>query len=90
MNKLITIQPVCDNVYVCLHACYVVIYMLNICVCVCTSKPCRRTLRVDRGPRPQATYNCGVSSLAKSAICYKRDEKYEPARKVKHCQKTLY
>lgn len=37
-----------------------------------TSSPCLRTLRDDRGPRPQATYNCGVSSLAKSAICMEK------------------
>ena len=33
-----------------------------------TSKPCRNTLRVERGPLPQRVYNCGVSSLAKSAV----------------------
>lgn len=32
-----------------------------------TSSPCLSTLKVDFGPLPQAMYNCGVSSLAKSA-----------------------
>lgn len=61
-------------------------------VCVsCTSSPCLRTLRVDRGPRPQATYNCGVSSLAKSAICQKQKETYEPTRKcnVHYCSEVV-
>lgn len=43
-----------------------------ICMCVSTSSPWRRTLIVDLGPRPQATYNWGVSSLARSAICHKQ------------------
>lgn len=43
-------------------------------VFVFTSSPCLRTLSVDLGPRPQATYNWGVSSLAKSAICQKQFE----------------
>ena len=33
-----------------------------------TSRPCLKTLSEERGPLPQAAYNCGVSSLAKSAI----------------------
>ena len=33
-----------------------------------TSRPCRSTRKVDLGPRPHNVYNCGVSSLAKSAI----------------------
>lgn len=37
--------------------------------CALTSSPCLKTRRVDLGPLPHATYNCGVSSLAKSAIC---------------------
>ena len=40
--------------------------------CVCTSSPCLRTLRVDLGPLPQATYSWGVSSFAKSAIWDKK------------------
>ena len=32
-----------------------------------TSNPWRKTLKVERGPRPHAIYNWGVSSLAKSA-----------------------
>lgn len=30
-----------------------------------TSSPCLKTLNVDLDPRPQAMYNCGVSSAAK-------------------------
>lgn len=30
-----------------------------------TSRPCLNTLKVDLEPRPQAIYNCGVSSAAK-------------------------
>ena len=33
-----------------------------------TSRPCRKTRRVDRGPRPQAAYNWGVSSLAENQV----------------------
>lgn len=44
-----------------------------------TSSPCLKTLRDDLGPRPQATYNWGVSSLAKSAICVE-----------KKCQNTIH
>lgn len=29
-----------------------------------TSRPCLKTLNVDLEPRPQAIYNCGVSSAA--------------------------
>lgn len=41
---------------------------LNFLIDRFTSKPCRRIRNVDRGPRPHVTYNCGVSSLARSAI----------------------
>ena len=37
-----------------------------------TSKPCLSTRIVLLGPRPQATYNCGVSSWAKSAMWHRR------------------
>lgn len=30
-----------------------------------TSRPCLKTLKEDLEPRPQAIYNCGVSSAAK-------------------------
>lgn len=33
-----------------------------------TSRPCLKTLKVDLEPRPQAIYNCGVSSAAKIKI----------------------
>ena len=33
-----------------------------------TSSPCRSTRSEDLGPRPHATYSCGVSSLARSEI----------------------
>lgn len=31
-----------------------------------TSSPCLKTLKVDLDPRPQAMYNCGVSSAART------------------------
>lgn len=34
-----------------------------------TSKPWRKTRKVDLGPLPHKTYNWGVSSFAKSATC---------------------
>lgn len=68
---------VCVCTCSCLHA--------MLLLCVCTSNPCLRTLKVDRGPRPQATYNCGVSSLAKSAICQKQEEKETMNHKELHC-----
>lgn len=83
MNILIIFSDSC--VYVCLLfnvTCYYVVVCL-----VCTSSPCLRTLRVDRGPRPQATYNCGVSSLAKSAICQKQERSRQWARKQRHQSK---
>lgn len=57
--------------------------------CVRTSSPCLRTLRVDLGPLPQATYNCGVSSLAKSAICQQKEKTCEPARKCSAFPKAV-
>lgn len=46
-----------------------------------TSSPCLKTLKDDLGPRPQATYNWGVSSLAKSAICVETVSKQHPWNK---------
>ena len=36
-----------------------------------TSRPCLNTLKVDLEPRPQAIYNCGVSSVAKTKNQYR-------------------
>lgn len=71
MNKGITFTASAVCVLVPVPACM----LQSVCVCVFTSNPCLRTLKVDLGPRPQATYSWGVSSLAKSAIFKKAGRK---------------
>ena len=45
-----------------------------------TSSPCRSTRSEDLGPRPHATYSCGVSSLARSEI-YTTEREHENSQR---------